>query len=195
MALSLDVSSFIKENVIDSCSIINILSSRLMFARSKEASCSFVCTRFVEYECLRPRMLKNDKDALMMERISEAFASQAIQVHPLSVQDLQDVEILQKRANLGKGELSSIALAKKIGLAFLTDDQDARALGTAALSKKRVQTIPHLFGWLHFEGFLGDADNEEVYREHVSFGRPLSKYLKQTYEEALRCRLIARSGQ
>lgn len=93
---------------------------------------------------------------------------------------------------VGKGELSSIAFAKKAGLAFMTDDQKARKLGSGVIGGNRVQTTPHLFGWLFFNGRLSDSDKSNVIDEHERFGRPLRPYFETMYNEALRCRLMAR---
>lgn len=49
---------------------------------------------------------------------------------------------------LGRGELSSIALCKKIGEVFLKDDQKARRIGGSILGNDKIQTIPHITGWL-----------------------------------------------
>ncbi|MDF5724128.1 MAG: XRE family transcriptional regulator, partial [Rhizonema sp. PD37] len=69
-----------------------------------------------------------------------------------------DVEILQKRMNLSKGELTSIVFAKKTRQAFLTDDQKARKLASKVMQSDQVQTMPHLLGWLFFVSYLNDND-------------------------------------
>ena len=94
---------------------------------------------------------------------------------------------------LGKGELSSIAFAKKAGLAFMTDDQKARKLGWLVIARNRIQTTPHLFGWLIFSGELTDSDKDPVIAEHEEYGGRLRPYLEATYREALRIRLMART--
>ena len=105
------------------------------------------------------------------------------------ISDLQDVHIMEKRQRLSKGELVSIAFAKKTRQAFLTDDQKARKLGRDELPPKMVQTTPHLFGWLFFTGRLSDGDKEEIIRQHSEFGRPLAPYFEAMYQSALQYRL------
>jgi hypothetical protein len=108
----------------------------------------------------------------------------------LSIADLQEVQILDNRMRLGKGELSAIAAARTTGLHFMTDDQKARRLGSDSLGSDRVQTTPHLFGWLFFSGYLVDSDKDQIIAEHESLSRPLKPYFEDMYKEALRCRLM-----
>ena len=54
-----------------------------------------------------------------------------------------------------------------------------------------VQTTPHLFGWLFFEGKLMDADKRTVIDQHKEVGRPLERYFEEMYGTALRYRLMA----
>jgi hypothetical protein len=108
----------------------------------------------------------------------------------LSIEDLQEIEILRNRKNLGKGELSSIVFALKTKQAFLTDDQRARKLAAKVMKDRVVQTTPHLFGWLFFRGLLLDSDRVTIIQEHTSYDRPLAPYFEELYYEALRCRSI-----
>lgn len=107
----------------------------------------------------------------------------------ISIEDLQDIEILQKRKNLSKGELSSIVFAKKTRQALLTDDQGARKLAEQVMDKKSVQTTPHLFGWLFYADFLRDGDKDRIIKEHKDFKRPLAKYFSEMYVKALEFKL------
>jgi hypothetical protein len=95
--------------------------------------------------------------------------------------------------SLSKGELSSVAFAKKTRQAFLTDDQKARLLAREVIGRSMVQTTPHLFGWLYFNRRLGEGDKDAIIAEHKSLGRPLAKHFEAMYEEAMRCRLMVRS--
>jgi hypothetical protein len=87
------------------------------------------------------------------------------------------------------GELSSIAFAKKINQYFLTDDQPARKLAEAILGTDKVQTTPHLIGYLFFHRHFIDEDLETIIQEHKGFKRPLEPYFREAYFEALRIRL------
>ena len=82
-----------------------------------------------------------------------------------------------------------MVFAKKTGQAFITDDQAARKLAVGYLEDDRIQTTPHLFGWLIFSGFLGDSDRDAVIEEHTRLGRPLGKYFDVMYFRALELRL------
>src|SRR6266496_4652483 len=144
-----DPSEFHKLNVTDTCSVWNILSSKTLYETAKAVGCTFSVTRFVYYECLFKRRgkMKTSDQELQSRLIAERKKGQFQEYH-LEIADLQEVEILEKRRNLGMGELSSIAFAKRTRQAFITDDQGARKLASEIMGHRNVQTTPHLFGWL-----------------------------------------------
>jgi hypothetical protein len=189
--MAIDVSKFHRHNVADACAVWNVLSSLLFFSRAKENGVSFVCTRFVVYECLIKQRQKNtENDLILQSRLRQAQKQSDFAVYPLDVSDLQMVAILENRKKLGKGELSSIALAMKIRQAFLTDDQKARKLAAIVMDSPGAQTTPHLFGWLVFINAISDSEKQIVVDEHGRLGRPLKSHFEDTYLEALRCRLM-----
>jgi len=191
--MAIDCSLFNRVNVIDTCAIWNVLSSKLLVGAAKSRNCNFPATAFVYYEALfkvRKIPTKEDnelQDLLRKERKTGLFGDCS-----LDIVDLQEVDILDKRMRLGKGELSSIAFAKKSGLTFMTDDQRARRLGSDVIGNGRVQTTPHLLGWLFFVGQLGDSDKDKIISEHERYDRPLKPYFEEIYKEAYRCRLMSR---
>jgi hypothetical protein len=193
--MEIDVSNFFKTNVIDTCAIWHVLSSKKLVRATKNTGCHFAATEFVYYEALhktRKSPKKEDldlQDYLRKERVSGFFGNCS-----LDISDLQDVGVLDKRMRLGKGELSSIVFAKKAGLAFMTDDQKARKLGQSVIARNRIQTTPHLFGWLFFSGNLTDSDKEALISEHEKCGGRLRPYFEAAYHEALRCRLMSRTS-
>jgi predicted nucleic acid-binding protein len=196
--MNLNPSVFKKLNVIDSCSIWNILSSKVLREATKTARCVFCCTQFVQYECLhKPR--KNpllDKEKELIERLKIEQIKGDFKHYSLEIEDLLEVDILEKRKNLGKGELSSIAFAKRTNQAFLTDDYQARELANNELKMNSVQTTPHLFGWLIYENILNDSDRHTVLKELTAFERLDKKRCLQTrffddmYNKALEYRLM-----
>jgi hypothetical protein len=145
----------------------------------------------VLYECLHksPRKPKPSYEELKRRLERERKKGQFQEVH-LDVDDLQDVDALRNRKRLSLGELASMVLAKKIGQAFLTDDQNARKLGETFINAAMVQTTPHLLGWLYFTGVLTDGDFCDIVNEHTSLDRPLAAFFGETYREAMRCRLM-----
>lgn len=110
--------------------------------------------------------------------------------HSCDIGDLQSIKVLQRRKNLGKGELSSIAFAMKIGQAVITDDVKARQLAEDS-GHTLAQTTPHLFAWLIFKGRLGDSDRHTVISQHQAMERHLEPHFNDAYEMALQCRLNA----
>jgi len=192
---------FTPYNVIDSCSIWNLLSSQILYraAVSDSASCLFSCTNYVYYECIIKRRHNTSlKENELKERlIQERSKGKQFCDYHLSIEDLQDLEILEKRKNLGKGELSSIVFAKKTNQSFMTDDRGARVLAESVLNKDKVQTIPHLFGWLMFNNFISDSDKDPIVQEHSSFRTTkrgnLTKFFEEMYKKALEFRLMHQS--
>jgi len=191
--MAVNVSVFHLVNILDTCSVWNILSSQCLYQAALNAKVVFACTAVVEYECLRkPRKSPmSEPDELLCKRLRAATMSKQIQIHSLEVEDLQTVEMLENRKRLGKGELSTIAFALKTRQAVLTDDKKARLLATEMHPVPSPQTTPHLFGWLLFNALLSDGDKHSVIAEHNHFKRPLAPYFEEIYFEACRCRCMA----
>lgn len=189
--MPVDPSTFRVLNVIDSCAVWNVLSSRLLYARALAARCHFCCTSFIEYECLyKPRKVPSPHDQELRERMLRERHRGQFQSYPIEIEDLQQIERMEAQRRLSYGELSSIAFAKRTEQAFLTDDQKARKLADNNLESGAVQTTPHLFGWLVFNGVLNDTDRDQVIAEHSAMGRPLRPFLEQMYIRAIEHRLV-----
>jgi len=187
--MAIDPSKFHPINVADTCSVWNILSSPRLNAAAKEARCDFCVTSFVQYECLiKPRKSILPSEKMLMDRLQVEQRRGVFKPHSCSIEDLQAIEILEKRKKLGKGELSSIAFAMKIHQGFITDDRKAWQLAKDA-GHPNAQTTPHLFSWLIFTGRLGDGDKDIVISQHVDAGRHIAPHLQTAYEMALKCRL------
>lgn len=185
--MNIDITEFNTINVIDTCAIDNLLSSTTLYRSARSANCRFCYTKFVEYEMLfKSRRNLDEKSKELQQRLKDETSASRFECHNLSIDDLQEIEILEQRKRLGGGELSSIAFAKKINQNFMTDDSKARKLGVSVLGRKRVQTTPHLVGWLFYKRELIDSDFSVIVSEHQEFNRPLSKYFEQAYLESLR---------
>lgn len=184
--------SFFKINVTDTCAVWNLLSSKILFCAALSANCTFCITGFVYYECLlKQRSAYSNEDLELQTRLKKAIEKGNIVRYGLDIADLQEIEVLERRRNLGKGELSSIAYAKKIDKAIMTDDQKARRLAENILDQGKVQTTPKLLGWLFFSGILVDHQKDEIIREHRAMSRPLSRHFIAMYETGLQYRLIS----
>lgn len=189
--MAIDPSNFETTNVVDTCAVWNILSSRRLYTAAVLAHCHFVITNFVQYECLQKRRsAAKPSDLELRSRLQTEQSNGKFTAYSCDIDDLQTVALLQNRKRLGKGEISSIAFAIKYQQAVLTDDQKARRLASDA-GHKCVQTTPHLFGWLVFVGRLGDQDKDVVIAEHCELDGILSKYLEDAYLLALQYRLAA----
>jgi hypothetical protein len=190
--MAIDPSKFHLINVADTCSVWNVLSSVRLHAAAQEARCDFCITTFVKYECLfKPRKAITPAQKTLMHRLEAEQKRGSFKDHACDIQDLQSIQLLENRKKLGKGELSSIAFAMKIGQAVITDDKKARKLATDA-GHSLAQTTPHLFSWLIFTGRLTDSDKNVVISQHKEMGGPLAPHFDRAYEMALQCKLNTR---
>lgn len=189
--MAIDPSSFHPVNVTDTCAVWNLLSSARLYTVALDANCDFCITSFVRYECLvKPRRALTDTDKDLRSRLIREQSRGRFTTHSCGIRDLQTVQMLESRRRLGKGELSSIAFAIKIGHAVMTDDQRARRLADSC-SHRPSQTTPHLHSWLIFTGRLTDADHALVIAQHREMGGSLAPHLQRGYELALQCRYNA----
>jgi predicted nucleic acid-binding protein len=185
-----DVSKFDKLNVVDTCSIWNILGSRILHVAVKSAQVSLSISEFVRYECLyKPGQIRVERVELQ-NRLKQEMKSGAIKACSIELEDLQDVEVLEQRKRVSKGELSSIVFAKRSQQAFMTDDKKATKLALTILSQNKVQSTSHCCGWLYFNGWLGDSDKDAIVAELAGLQRSLEPHLTNAYLEGLRCRLL-----
>jgi len=190
--MAVDPSKFCTLNVADTCAIWNLLSSQLLYSVARSAGCAFCCTSFVQYECLhKPRKCHDSHDQELQQRLRTKLRQNEIEAFSIDIADLQDVMVLEGRKRVSKGELSSIAFAKKTRQAFMTDDQGARKLAEVFLPAGRTQTTPHLFGWLFFTAKLTDTDKNTIVTQHNEVGRPLQPHFEEMYTQALAFRLMA----
>ena len=189
--MAIDPSKFHLVNVADTCSVWNVLSSLRLYGAAKEARCEFCITDFVRYECLiKQRKTNTSAEIELVRRLTKEQALGGFAAHSCDIGDLQAIRLLESRKRLGKGELSSIAFAMKIGQAVITDDQKARKLAQDS-GHALAQTTPHLFAWLIFKGRLGDSDRTMIIEQHRAMGRPLAPHFEAAYSLALQCRLSA----
>lgn len=181
----------IKHVVIDTCAIWNVLSSPKLYAACGTQGFGFVVARYCLYECLFKRRKKHKPgDAELRGRLRDARAQGQFQDHPLAIEDLQEVEMLQQRKRLGMGELATIALAKRFNLGAQTDDDKGEKLAVAVLSLSRVQTTPHVVAWLFFHGHLVEHELKMIVDEHVSVGGSIGGRFNVAYQQALHARLL-----
>ena len=203
MVSRLNPSQFNPYNVVDACSIWNILSSKRLYEASISvvAKCNFCCTNFVYYECMiKTRNNRTQEESELQECLrAERKHREQFKDYHLNIEDLQEVEALEKRRNLGKGELTSIIFAKKTRQAFMTDDKGARELAGQVITDGKVQTTPHLLGWLFYQNILIDSDKETIIEEHSKFRKEkrgnLSKFFNEMYNRAYEYQLMNRCSK
>lgn len=192
--MRIDITTCTKLNVTDSCAFWNILSSPTFYSVLIDQKFDFACTDFIVHECLHKKRTEPTKeDSSIQNKFKLLLKTRKVVSHKLSIEDLQDDEILKYRKSLGKGELSSIAFAKKTRLSFHSDDQGARKIAEQILGVKQVQTTPLLLGWLFYNNHLSDRDLEPIIKDHISAGRPLERFFREVHEESWRIKLQTKS--
>lgn len=183
--MRIDIRSFKQLNIIDTCSVWNLLSSDKLYNMATIVGCYFSCTRYVIYECLyKSRTVHKETDDKLRNKFSKQVDKFSSPSYSIGIDDLQSIMNLEQRKALSKGELSSIVFAQKTRQAFLTDDQKARKLSEFYIGAKNTQTIPHLFGWLSYTGKILDSDKIEIIREHENNGGQLSKFFDEVFNKA-----------
>jgi|ERR1035441_112880 predicted nucleic acid-binding protein len=195
MNIEIDLTKFYLTNIIDTCSVWNVLASSTLYIAAIELKCDFSFTQFVEYECIhKPRKQSLHIDFLLIEKLQNEIDKGKFKRFNITIDDLQEIELLANNKNLGKGELSSIAFAKKTNQAFFTDDKAARKLGKKILGNNMVQTTPHLVGHLFFNRILLDGDLSTIISEHSSLANSkwgsLEEFFKTVYSESMRLRFL-----
>lgn len=192
--MALDPTKFNKIAVTDTCSVWNVLSARKLYQAALSAKIHFCVTPMVLYECLnKPRSAMSDEKIEMINRLERARKSGGFPIQECELDDLV-VMVRQAPKGLGSGELSCMAIAYRIrSIAFMTDERQAHHFASSRLGLS-VETTPKLYAWLHYYQHLGSGDHEDILREHEVYeARPLSRFLQEAYEEAMRCRLMQRS--
>lgn len=189
--MNFDISILLRHNVIDCCSVWNILTSNRIYSASMEAGFNFLFSNYVEYECLYKKRTGTNINDLRL-KLKKEMEKKKINCFKLSIDDLQEIAALEERKRLGIGELSSIALAKKLNQTFLTDDKKARELGEIILGKHKVQTTPRIVGVFFYHRFLIDSDISVIIDEHqsslTSKWGDLTRFFNDMYQESLRRR-------
>lgn len=189
--MALDPRYFPEVSVIDTCAVWNVLSSQRLHQASVQAKRYFCITTMVLYECLqKPRSNITPEKLQLMDRLRGARAKGRFDVHECDLDDLISVSTHAPKG-LGSGEMSCIAIAYRMqSIAFMTDERQARFFAENKL-KLKVGTTPRLYGFLHYHQHLGTADHSEVVAEHEKFEkRPLTKFLEEAFQEAMRARLM-----
>jgi hypothetical protein len=187
--MAIDPSNFYLHNISDTCAVWNVLSSRILYSRADQSGVVFYCTEFVIYECLNKKRTSPTVCSLQLQKNFQQLQQNCkFRKVSLSVEDLHDVDKLNSRKRLGKGELSTLAYAMKTRQAFLSDDQNARKFAENFLGSGRTQTTPHLFSWLIFTGKISDSEKAQVISEHLANEGDISPHLENAYLEACRCR-------
>lgn len=165
------------------------LPKKIFFA-ALSARATFFVTETVHYECIKkPRKNISKEQTELIDRYRNAIKSGQFQVKSFDIEDLIEIGT-GAPASLSAGELSCIAVAKKIeSTSFMTDEKKANDYA------KRIgiitETTPKLYAWLQYKGLLSDGDHNAVISEHEKYERrPLTTFFNEAYQEAMRARMM-----
>lgn len=193
--ITIDVRTFALVSAIDTCSVWNLLSSRRLLMAALAKQRWFLVADYVRYEALvRPRTRSTTGELTLQTEFRERLQQKrGFEAARISIADLLPIANLPEVRKLGRGEIATMALARKIRAGVLTDDQGARK-AAPKVGAEPAQTTPQLFGWLLYEGALSDGDVSTVIAEHedkvpANRGR-LTCFLRAAHIEACRCRLL-----
>ena len=184
-------------NVTDTCAIWNLVSSPTLFRTARKHGLSFVITSTVSYECF---VKSRDKPpsrvhAWWRERLRQHLQREEVGRMESTIDDLQEVMGIARReglgVRLGHGEISCIAVARRLRHAVLTDNK--RDFGAIRrLVDGLMQTTPRLLGWLYVEEELTDGSVREIIGEHRRNGGEMGKVYEVAHREA--CQKVLMGG-
>ena len=192
--MKVDVTAFAQINAIDTCAIWNVLSSNRLVSAAVGKNRWFVVADYIRYEALeRPRTSPAPCELEVRDKFQDRLRKgQGFSSQSVSLSDLQAVANMPAISRLGQGEIAALALARKMRIGFMTDDQKAR-LGADMIDAGPAHTTPQLLGWLIYDGVLSDSDIGIVIAEHEAAvpkkNGQLTRYFRAAYEEACSRRL------
>ncbi len=175
-----------KYSVIDTCSIWNLISSKLFYKTVINEGFTFSITSFVLYECLHKERKKIDnKQIELIKRFEKERTGAQFRDYTISIEDLQSADVLKNSKRQSKGELTSIIFAKKTRQSFITDDQGARKLAAKLLDLVDINTSPILLGHLVYTGKILDNQFDKIIEEHEELEGSLTEWYKKAFYESL----------
>jgi hypothetical protein len=177
-------------NVADTCALWNLLGSPFLHRAAKSANVSICGTQFVRYECLFKSGANSPAWIELRNRLQVCVGNHEIMFCDIDLEDLQEVATLEGRLAISKGELSSIAFAKRTGQSFLSDDRQAKFLAKSVLDENSIQDIPHLCAWLCINDVIHESDRDTIRAELGTLKRYLDPHIANAFLGALEIKLM-----
>ena len=182
--------TFMLLNVADTCALWNILGSPLLYRASRKLNVSISSTQFVHYECFHKRGSNSPEWIELRTRLRARMVEGEIRFWDIELEDLQEVVALEGRKAISKGELSSIAFAKRTVQSFLSDDGQAKKLAKSVLSESAIQDTSHLCAWLCIHDAIHETDEHTIRAELATLKRVLEPHLRNAFLKALEYKLM-----
>lgn len=190
-----DFTTFNKNSVIDTCSLLTLVSSRKLDIASKTEKCYFAITDFIEYELLyKTRNIDNNDLKLRRAELDQAVIRKLdtgeINKFALTISDLHAPLFARHNKARSRGELTAIVLAEKFNIGFVTDDFGAQKIAKRELGKERVDSICSFISWLYYNNKLIDSDINEIISDQEQHGRGQEKQFRKAYMDGLEVRMM-----
>ena len=158
-----------KYTVIDACSTVNLISSKMFLSHALNDGFEFNMTRNVEFELVsKPLRRPNKRIEEQREYIKHLLAQKDLIRTSLSIDDLHELAELEERKKLGIGELSCIAYAKHKRLTVITDDTDAGNFAEKVLGNDYANNTADLLGNLLYRRIIIDNEYDSLIQEHLN---------------------------
>ncbi len=194
-----NVKEFNKNGVIDTCSLLNLSSTKTLDSAAKIDNCNFIISDFIEYELLYKE--RNIQDDLRRQRAEELdlVIKEKIRTGEIGKYDIELIDLLSpafKNHNKSKsrGELTAIVLADKFNIAIITDDKKAQNVASATIGNDKVDSVCSLISYLYYHNKLSDSDKVKIITEQDYYFRNQELNFEKAYKHGLEERLINRQG-
>lgn len=192
-----DIKHFNKDSVIDTCSVLNLLSSEMLYRTTINKNINFIISDFIEYELIyKRRNIKNEsKNRVANEldkKIISAIQEKKIGKYALSLNDLHDPIFLEHGKRKSIGELTGLILARKFQIGLVTDDHGAQKIASKIIGADKVDSICSLISWLFYNDYLSDTDKDVIIGEQEYYYRNQKDNFEKAYRKGLEQRLMCK---
>lgn len=192
-----NIREFNKNGVIDTCSLLNLSSSKTLYKTARTENCNFIITDFIEYELLHKE--RNIQDVRRSQRadeldliIQEKINNGEVQRYDIELNDLFNPLFKNHTKARSRGEITAIILAEKFNIGVITDDKKAQNVAKASIGNEKVDSVCSLISYMYYHNKLSDSDKEKIINEQAYYYRNQDMKFQKAYERGLEERLMYR---